>query len=258
MKFRTHGLLLILVAVTSAGSGLAGVVTSQVCSGSVVPGGGVLCTVLDAGSSGLSPLTTDMGPLTSSQTLVITYLSGSVNLFPMWVDFSFNPDGSLVNPYSAENWYVDGMDYNYLKPGSGSYPTVAGGDGTNHFAGGGANYDKYPNIDSVWGFWCTNLTTDTMAPGVVRFGSLVGTLDGGLDWFYIGYGTTIGAGTGIPIPDGATLSLAVFDASYGTNTGAFQVQVTDAAGVPEPSAILLAGAGLLGMALLRRRRVSAC
>src|SRR5207237_419458 len=137
-------------------------------------------------------------------------------------DFWFNPDGSLVDPNSAQDWQTASYNYNYLKPG-GPYPTAAGGDGINHFAGGGANYDMYfSGLDTGWGFFFGNSfpqTTDTTAPGVVRFGSLIGTLDDGANWFFIGWGRTIGAGTDVPIPEGATLNLAVFDVNYGQNAG---------------------------------------
>jgi hypothetical protein len=256
MRLRTHGLSSILASTVLAGSALAGTLSpGQTCSLSGVPAGGIVCAVFNAGSSMTSPQTADLGPLSSSQTLLISYLSGSVNMFPAWVDFWFNPDGSLVNPNSAEDWTVDSMNYNYVRPGYEGYPTAAGGDGINHFAGGGLNYDKYPSVDSAWGFWSQNLTTDTWSSDAVRFGSLVGTLNEGLNWFYIGYGTEIGAGTAIPIPEGATLRLAVMDAYYGPNTGSFQVGISAAASdVPEPSVLLLVGAGLAAIGLMRRRR----
>ena len=219
-----------------------------------VPAGGLVCTVSALGQTPTTPLTTDIVGLSSGQTVVISYLAGSVNLNSPWEDFLFNPDGSLLNPNSTSNWSVGALDYNYVKPGAQNYPTDFGGNGVNQFAGGGTNYDEYPGANCAWGFWTQNLTTDTTVPGVVRFGSLVGTLDGGLDWFYIGYGRTIGAGTAIPIPDGATLSLGVMDANYGTNSGSFQVGITaDGSDVPEPSVVLLVLGGLGGIVLLRRR-----
>jgi len=219
-------------------------------------------TVQDAGtaaSSGMLPVETLVpGTFFSTDKITFTWLSGTVNLNqapvnpdPNFAQFSFNPDGSLAIPASSENW---GM-YNYFKPNATGVPTLFGGDGTNHFAGGGGNFDiEWP---TVAGFGFTGKhTTDTTDPATVRFGSLVGTLDGGVTWFYIGYGTTIGAGTGVPIPNGSTLNLAVFDRDYNQNTGAYLVRVDIPDPInptPEPSTILLATAGL-GLLLFSRRR----
>jgi hypothetical protein len=220
------------------------------------------CSVMDVANTSVAawpavPMTTAIAGLHSGETLDIQYLSGSVNLNQsVWpLDFFFNPDGSLVYPNSTTDWSTPSYQYNYMKPGY-AYPTAAGGDGINHFSGGGANYDAYYSTpDTPWGFYFSNTfahTTDTTRADAVRFGSLIGTLDWGASWFYIGYGRTIGAGTDIPIVDGATLNLAAYDADYGAqNSGVYQVFVSD---VPEPSAILLPASGLAARACLRRRR----
>lgn len=240
----------------------------NVCTSEGVPGAGITCSVVDAGSGPggsmpVPPMLTSLGPLNSNQTLSITWLSGMIQLDTIhWLredgtnDFWFNPDGSLGYPDTTQDWQTANFNYNYLKPGA-AYPNIAGGDGINHFPGGGGNYDMYyMPPDTGWGYFFGNSfaqTTDTLAPGVVRFGSLIGTLDDGANWFFIGYGRTIGAGTDIPIPDGATLNLTVFDVNYGQNAGAYQVGVS-VADVPEPSMFLLAGSGLGLLVLVRRRR----
>src|SRR5262249_9565260 len=78
-----------------------------------------------------------------------------------------------------------------------------------------------------WGAYFTfPQSTDTNRGDLVRFGSLVGSLDQGVTWFFIGWDATIGANTAIPVPEGGTLYLAVYSANYqpesaGLETGSF-------------------------------------
>jgi PEP-CTERM motif len=76
--------------------------------------------------------------------------------------------------------------------------------------------------------------------------------------FFIGNGTTSTATVQqFTAPAGATrLFLGTMDGfGWFNNTGSFTVDVTvSRSDVPEPSTIVLAGAGLLGLALARRRR----
>lgn len=104
--------------------------------------------------------------------LLSATVTGIVNLADdaPGVNLQFNPDGSLNNPSPASCsscW----VGYEYMLEGSNLYPTVAGGDGVNHFAGGGANYDLHNGSHSPWAAQGAQ-TTDTLAPGVIRFGAL--------------------------------------------------------------------------------------
>ncbi len=115
--------------------------------------------------------------------------------------------------------------YTFCNPGS-AYPNFNGGDGINHFPGGGANYDAsgsgYP--------FAGKLTTNTLDSAAIRLGAVVGTFSatpGRADWFFIGYEKTI------TIPDGgAHLYLAVNDTVPGDNHGAYGYTVTTAPPAP--------------------------
>jgi len=140
--------------------------------------------------------------------------------------FPVNPDGSLHGAPASQ--------YAYAAQGASGYPVVNGGDGTNHFPGGGENYD--PNGIS-YGF-AGKRTTDTTDPAAIRLGTLVGTFKsqpGNLDWFVIGYGTTVTVPAG-----GADLYLAVNDSNNNDNIGNYSVQIS-AASVPVPAVTLSAG-----------------
>ena len=64
--------------------------------------------------------------------------------------YPVNPDGSLHGTPASQ--------YAYAVQGATGYPIVNGGDGTNHFPGGGENYDP---ASKVYGF-AGKQTTDTM------------------------------------------------------------------------------------------------
>lgn len=152
--------------------------------------------------------------------------------------YQVNADGTLYAPASGP--------YSFANQGA-VYTTVNGGDGVNHFVGGGANYDMsgsgYPFAGA--------LTTDTTNPNIIRFGAVVGTFSatpGRADWFLIGTRATIVVPTG-----GAHLYLAVNDTSHGDNHGAYSGRVAINA-VPEPGSVVMLGAGVGALLAFARRR----
>jgi len=91
-------------------------------------------------------------------------------------------DGSLALPLTAGiiTWTAE----------NGSYPTVAGGDGINHYPGGGTNWTGF-----LWSQVGTQ-STDTRDLTTVRFGTLVGTFNpspAAADWFVLGRDTIVTA-----------------------------------------------------------------
>jgi DNA-binding winged helix-turn-helix (wHTH) protein len=129
------------------------------------------------------------------------------------------PDGSVAaqagDPYSFSN-------------AGAAYPMTFGGDGTNHFPGGGANLVP----PSSFGF-AGALTTDTRHPNAIRVGAVVGTFSSTPtrdDWFSIGRGTQVTVPAG-----GAHLYVAVNDVHSGDNHGFF----TLAAPMPSDRPFLL-------------------
>jgi hypothetical protein len=156
-------------------------------------------------------------------------------------NFQVNPDGSLFVAALAP--------YGFANPGA-AYPTKNGGDGTNHFLGGGANYDP---ISDIYGFTGL-LTTDTTNPGAIRFGAVVGTLNASPtrnDWFLIGSDKSIVIPAG-----GAHVYLAVNDGFNSNNHGVYSGTVLVTA-VPEPSTCALVAAATAGVGFqIRRRKAS--
>jgi hypothetical protein len=96
-----------------------------------------------------------------SDTQLVVQMSGTILLGP---DPLFHwetlPDGSLAVPYTGD------PEYAYVNAGA-SYPSSFGGDGINHFVGGGGNYDPFG--PEPFGFSGVE-TTDTLAvaPGVAQ------------------------------------------------------------------------------------------
>ena len=112
--------------------------------------------------------------------------------------------------------------YQYFIPGDPSYPTGAGGDGINHFGGGGGNFDAFPGAHSPWATEGKQ-TTDTSDPGALRFGALAGTFvvnPTATDWFLIGFGGQLVVPQG-----GATLQMVLVDTFYPNNTGGYTVTI---------------------------------
>jgi hypothetical protein len=88
---------------------------------------------LDAQTSDINKL--DLGTFASGTRLDVK-LFGTISLAG---SSSFNPDGSMAIPFSDDV-------YPYAIAGASGYPTNFGGDGINHFAGGGLNYDTLPQL----------------------------------------------------------------------------------------------------------------
>jgi hypothetical protein len=209
---------------------------------------------LNAGTFVLPGTTSDQVKLDlgffSGGTSIDIQMTGTVNLsgdnpngpFAPWVT---NPDGSVVG-------HVDGLfdQYEYANPGAANYPTTFGGDGINHFAGGGANY-----AGGVFGFTGA-LTTDTTNPGTIRLGDVVGTFTttpGRSDWFQIGLSDTV-----LTPSSGAHLYVAVVDTFYPNNIGSYDGTFS-AFATPAPSSLtMLAGLGAVGAAIAVSRRMKRC
>jgi hypothetical protein len=180
----------------------------------------------------------------SGGTLLSVTASGQISLISGWDVFA---DGSLFNPINPVGELAN---YGYVNAGASGYPTVNGGDGINHFPGGGANYDVNAASYGLAGAW----TTDTTNPGAIRFGSVVGTFSASparSDWFSIGISNLVV----IPV-GGAQLYLAVHDTTYPNNSGSFSGTISV---VPEPSVFAfgcLSVICLIGRGIARTQRSS--
>lgn len=201
--------------------------------------------------SAVSVPTAEAGTYAGGTTLYIT-VTGTVNLDGTGGEIATNPDGSLVTLFAP----ASPMDYTYLLP-LHPYPQDAGGDGINHFPGGGANFDRF-GFPSMWAPEGTR-TTDTTDPAALRFGALVGTFNASpapADWFLVGRAQSGGGYGGIFVtpPGGGTLLLVVADTNYTNDAGVFTVSLSE---VPEPQAIWLAFSGFAVLSLPRAfRRLS--
>jgi hypothetical protein len=192
---------------------------------------------LDAQTSDLNKL--DLGIFASGTQLDVK-LFGTISL---GASSSFNPDGSMVTPFSEDTYF-------YAVAGTSGYSTNFGGDGINHFAGGGLNYDAL-NINP-FGI-AGKETTDTRDADAIRFGSVVGTFSKNPsrnDWFFIGLGRIL------TVPEGGSnLYVAVHDTYYPNDTGAYSGTidiVPPSEPVPEPLTMLGAGVSL-GFGLLFKK-----
>ena len=196
---------------------------------------------------------TNAGTYAGSVTLLIS-ISGTVNLNGPSGQIITNPDGSLVLTPSA-SCTVCWSGYQYFIAGSNAYPVVAGGDGINHFVGGGGNYDHTSGTNGPWAA-VGKQTTDTTDPGAIRFGELAYTFQTNpisTDWLTLG-----GGGTFVTPAGGGTLLMIVADTLYTNNTGGYTVTVTPlVVDTPEPTAIWLAFSGFAVLSLPRAfRRLS--
>lgn len=164
--------------------------------------------------------------------------------FPPYLkDVLTNPDGSLIPTFcpGCSN------SYSYFEQGQ-AYPTVAGGDGINHFVGGGGNYDLY--MPQHWASEGAQ-TTDTTDPGVIRFGSLAFQWNSG-EWATLGFGGTL-------VSPGGSLNVVVVDevGSYGNNSGAYLMNwesVPGGGNVPEPATLGMIGIGLMGLGIWKKQQ----
>ena len=196
---------------------------------------------------------TDLGTYLAGTVLLIG-VTGQVNLNGPGGSIITNPDGSLINPALPSClicWFGD-PGYTYFLQNSTLYPTTFGGDGTNHFVGGGGNYDIYPGTHAAFAAEGAQ-TTNTQDPNAIRFGAVAYTFlanPGPTDWHTLGFGGTF------TVPNGAAdLEVIVVDTFYGNNTDGFNVSVDP---VPEPTAMGLALSGFLmlgGVRLFRARRL---
>lgn len=147
-----------------------------------------------------------VGPLAGGAQISIT-VTGAADL--AGGEYPVNPDGSVAGTVT---------NLPYANPGSVGYPTLYGGDGINHYPGGGCDY-------VTGGGFCPAgvMSTDTTLPGEIRIGATLGSFTptpARSDLFLIGYGTTITVPAG-----GATLYLSVGDTFYGDNVGYYSVDM---------------------------------
>jgi hypothetical protein len=192
---------------------------------------------------------TNAGTYAGGVTLFIS-ATGDVNLNGPSGQIITNPDGSMFNIPSAACTACWAPGYQFFIPGANSYPTAYGGDGTNHFTGGGGNFDLFPGDHSAWASQGKQ-TTDTMDPGALRFGALAYTFQPNptaTDWFLLGYG-----GTFVTPQDGGTLLMVIVDTFYSNNTGGYTVTI-DQQAIPEPAAVWLAFSGFALFGLPRTFR----
>ncbi len=186
---------------------------------------------LPATTSGSGKL--DLGFYSGGSVLTVT-MSGETSVVSGSDNSSIDTfaDGSLVHPIEGEVAYWWG----YANAGALDYPTTFGGDGINHYPGGGANYDTGGYGFALAGAW----STDTTNPNTIRYGAVVGTFSASpasTDWFYIGTEATV------VVPDGgANLYVAVNDAVWENSSGQY---LGDVNVVPEPTTIALGGMAFL-------------
>lgn len=156
----------------------------------------------------------DLGFYAGGSSVVIT-ATGQISLLA-GSGFDTFADGSLVNPINPVGELAN---YDYVNAGATGYPTTFGGDGINHYPGGGANFDINAGTFTLG----SAISTDTTNPNTIRFGAVVGTFNPNpaqSDWFLIGTGKTVVVPAG-----GANLYIAVSDTSSDNNAGDYTCNV---------------------------------
>ena len=195
-------------------------------------GGVVLPLTVGPGPQG-GTAADDLGFFPGGTSITLTVGGNSAQLCNC--GYPVNPDGSLNGTPASQ--------YAYAVQGASGYFTTNGGDGINHFPGGGENYSG-----SSYGFAGVLNTTDTTkplqavgygaTPGIIRLGTLVGTFKSqpaSTDWFVIGYGTTITVPAG-----GGDLYVAVNDSYNPDNLGTYSISLATASS-PVPAITLTSG-----------------
>jgi hypothetical protein len=201
-------------------------------AGNIVPGTTDPADKIDAGSF-------------AAGTVITLGASGTVDLgADSYNVFVTNQDGSLVHNNTTD------PTYRYINPGATNYPTAFGGDGINHYTGGGANFDVVANVFGPAG----DMSTDTTDPKTIRLGALIATFSSSpsrSDWFEVGFGTTV-----VSPSSSDHLYFAVNDTFYPNNLGAYNVIISTSS-VPEPSTLMLISIGsiVVGCSLLCKRTV---
>ncbi len=186
-------------------------------------GGVVMPTTVGPGQRGGTPAN-DLGFFSGGTSLTIKAAAHGAAVCNCQIPV--NPDGSLAGTPSS--------NYNFTLQGA-VYPTTYGGDGINHFTGGGSNVDVN---GQNFGF-AGKQTTDTTDPAAIRLGALVGTFKSqptNLDWFVIGFGKTVTVPAG-----GADLYVAFNDSYNYDNLGTYSISLTTSTSTPTPAITLTTG-----------------
>jgi hypothetical protein len=158
--------------------------------------------------------------------------------------YQVNGDGSMAAAATGV--------YSFANQGA-TYSTEFGGDGINHFAGGGANTDLSGSYGLAGFGFAGATTTDTTDPTAIRGGAVVGTFVANparADWFLLGSSATVTVPNG-----GADLFLAVNDSYSPDNHGTFSVTLQ---AIPEPpSFAAFVAVAVYAVGSWRRRQKSA-
>ncbi len=189
----------------------------------------------------------DLGFFAAGTTITLSF-AGNGDLVD--ARYQTRADGSLFAPATG--------GYEFANAGA-SYPALFGGDGVNHYVGGGAAYDF---TGSGFGFAGT-ASTNTTDPTTIRNGAIVATFVGApgrADWLFVGNSATLTAPTG-----GANLYLAVQDTVNSDNHGTYTGTITSvpvvvpeantfALALPAVCCFAIARLGMIGAVVIRQKR----
>jgi hypothetical protein len=160
----------------------------------------------------ITPAKIDSGFYAGGAELLVV-ATGTASLYS---GYFTKPDGSLESPVSL----LDAPRI-HATPGAANYPKTYGGDGVNHFDGGGMNF--VPNHGTIGWPVAGKRTTDSQDAATIRFGALIGTFSESPkpeDWFCIGFEKKVKVPSG-----GAHLYLLVNDSAYSDNSGGYRAMV---------------------------------